>query len=157
MRSNWFYDDGLRSRFFEYLSSTGGLNSELEAIRASGGQTPSAGQDEQWQKFARSNPAAAQFLAEGEAWRSHFEVAAPVLRAVAGEYPGNADLGRRAAAMNRSLAPFVPQGTQTAVAIEDNLQRYDPRDRATLTRLGEIYADREMLDRARPYWNRMAE
>jgi hypothetical protein len=56
LRSYWFYDDGLRDNFFEFLSHSGKLTAELAALR----QT-------------HTNPAAVQFLAEGEAWQSHFE------------------------------------------------------------------------------------
>ncbi len=142
LRSYWFYDDDLRARFFAFLSSSGRLKGELDALRAA---QPAA------------NPAAAQFVGEAEAWQSHFEAAAPVLRALAAQYPADAALGRRAAVLHRSLAPFEPAYTEAAASLEENLHRYDPRDRATLARLGEIYADREMFDRARPYWNRIAE
>lgn len=153
LRSHWFYDDGLRSRFFEYLSRTGRLYSELEAVRAS----QAAAAAGRWQELVTANPAAAQFLAEGEAWQSHFERAAPVLGAMAGEYPADFKLGRRAAAMHRSLAAFLPEHTERAVTIEENLHRSDPRDLGTLARLGEILADREMVARAKPYWDRIAQ
>ena len=68
LRAYWFYDDGLRAQFFNGLSRTGKLAGELAAARAA-------------QPDAAANPAAAAFLAEGEAWQSHFEAAAPWLRA----------------------------------------------------------------------------
>jgi hypothetical protein len=143
LRSYWFYDAGLRDNFFEFLSHTGKLTAELTALR----QT-------------HTNPAAVQFLAEGEAWQSHFEACAPLFHSLANQYPAEASLNTRAASLYRSLAtydaPADLRNTATAVSLEDHLARFDPRDTSTLARMGEIYADRELYKRARPFWNRIA-
>ena len=144
LRAYWFLDDGLRTQFFEALSSAGKLNGELAAVRAAGAD-------------AAANPAAADFLAEGEAWRSHFEAAAPWMRALSESTPGNLTQATRAAALYRSLAAFDAKDTAVAAALAVNMHRYDPGNRDTLARIGDIYADRELLERARPYWNRMAQ
>ncbi|HEV2495485.1 MAG TPA: hypothetical protein VG204_20705 [Terriglobia bacterium] len=153
MRQYWYYDDSLRSRYFAYLSSGHRLDAELEALR----QTNPAAASNHWVEVANANPAAAQFISEAELWRSHFEAAAPVTRAVAEVYPGDDARNSRAVSVFRSLAAFHPEDTQIAASLEENLSKRAPRDRATLTRIGEIYADREMFDQSRPYWNRIAE
>ena len=152
LRNHWYHDEDLRSRFFEFLSRSGRLEAELQSVRSS---DPAAGSGN-WPGLVYSNPAATRFVAEAEAWRSHFEPAAPVLQALATEYPGDRELGQRAAAVHRSLAAYDPKHVPAAVSIEQNLQLRDPRDRGTVTRIGEIYADREMFARAGPQWERLA-
>jgi tetratricopeptide (TPR) repeat protein len=153
LRQHWYYAGDLRREFFRLLSRTRRLEPELQTVRSS-----NAPADEgRWPDRIGANPAAAFFVAEGEIWRSHFEEAAPVLHALAATYPAEADLARRAAAVHRSLYPFEPDYTGRAVEIETNLHRFDPRDPATLTRLGEILADRERFEEARPYWDRLAD
>ncbi len=70
LRQHWFEEAALRNRFFEFLSARGKLESELSAIRQSAPDAAS------WEK----NPAAADFLAYANLWRSHFEESAPVLQ-----------------------------------------------------------------------------
>ncbi len=152
IREYWFYEEGLRSRLFEDLSRHGQLDSEVSAALALGMATSGG----KWPDLARTNPAVARFLGEAAAWQSHFESAAPVLGALAAEHPGDADLGRRSASIYRSLAAFDSQNTDLAAGVEQNLARFDPRDRATLARVGEVYADCELLEKSRPWWNRIA-
>ncbi len=138
LRNNWYYDETLRSQFFEYLSRSNKLDAELAGLRRITGPTA-------------SDRAATQIIAEAQAWNSHFEEAAPVLQAIAVNYPAEAALGERTASIYRSLL-----GTDAAASIEDRLSRSNPRDTQTLTRIGEIYADKEQFDKARAYWNRIA-
>ncbi len=70
LRQYWFYDANLRNRFFEALSQAGKLDAELAGVRT------------------QTSPAAQQLLSELEAWRSHFEDAAPGMKAVAEAFPG---------------------------------------------------------------------
>jgi Flp pilus assembly protein TadD len=144
LRAYWFYDDGLRAQFFEALSHAGKLNAELAAIRAA-------------HPDATANPAAVEFLAQGEAWQSHFEAAAPWLRASSISIPGDTPRARRASAVYRSLAAFDPNNTEVAASLALNLHRSDPRNRDLLATIGDIYADRGLLTRAAPYWNRMPQ
>ncbi len=139
LRTYWYYDAGLRATFFRFLAGSQRLDPEVKEARAA----------------APGNTAAVQFVAEAEAWRSHFEQAAPGFDALAAQQPADDGVAGRAAALNRSLAAFDPQLTARAVAIEEKLNQFAPRDSATLTRVGEIYADRELFGRARPYWNRI--
>lgn len=150
LRSYWFYDADLRNQFFAELSRTGQLQTELKALRPGSGSDP-------WSGVAKMNPAAAQFVGEAEAWGSHYEAAAAPLRALTAQYPADVELGRRVASLHRSLAAFDPGNTEAAVQIEEKLASYQPRDRETLTRIGETWADRDLPDRSRPYWNRIAE
>ncbi|MGH9665066.1 MAG: tetratricopeptide repeat protein, partial [Bryobacteraceae bacterium] len=139
LRENWPYTEDLRDRFFELLSRTKRLDSELRAVRTVG-----------------ASPEASRLLAEGEAWRCHFEAAAPLFRALEAEDPGDVDLGIRTASLDRSLAAFDPKLAASAIAAETKLAAFDPRDSGPLTRIGEIYSDREQFDKARPYWDRIA-
>jgi cellulose synthase operon protein C len=145
LRKYWFYSNDLRDRFFELLSRTKKLDSELAAI---GTVTP-------------PNPGTQQFAAEANAWQSHFEQSAPVFQALATDNPADTDIGTRAASVYRSLATFDAPGdirnTRIAANIEQSLTRATPRDVAALTRLGEIYADRELFSRAKPAWERIAQ
>ena len=70
LRQHWFEEPGLRNQFFEFLSRSGKLDSELTALRQSAPDAAS------WEK----NPAAADFIANADLWRSHFEESAPVLK-----------------------------------------------------------------------------
>jgi len=150
IRQSWFYDDNLRSEYFAYLSGEGRLDSEVRAVRATNPQARGG----KWNELTQANPAAAQFIAEAELWRSHFEDAAPVIKALAEVYPADQDIGRRASVF-RSLAPFNPQYTEVAAGIENTLSKSSPGDRDLLIRIGDIYADREMFAKARPYWKRV--
>jgi tetratricopeptide (TPR) repeat protein len=153
IRQTWFFDDNLRSEYFTYLSSSGRLDSELQTVRST---NPQAGGGK-WNELSQSNPAAAQFIAEAELWRSHFESAAPVIKALAEVYPADQDMGRRASSVFRSLAPFNPSYTEIAAGIENTLAKSSPGERDILVRIGDIYADREMFAKARPYWNRVPD
>ena len=93
---------------------------------------------------------------DGEAWKAHYEAAAPVYRVIAASYPVASPTTGRAVALYRSLATVDPKQTEIATGLEANLVRYAPADAATLTYAGEIWADRERFDRARPLWNAIA-
>jgi predicted Zn-dependent protease len=151
LRQYWFYETDLRNRLFEKLASADQLDSEIAAIKK---QIPdiAAGRASQ---AAAANPAASQFAAEAEAWLSHFEAAAPEMRALAEEFPGSDPFTTRASMVYRSLAAFDPANTDVAVSLADAAYQAKPLNRDTLANIGDIYADRERFDRARPVWNRM--
>jgi tetratricopeptide (TPR) repeat protein len=145
LRSNWFYADDLRMRFFEHLSRTRKLDAELAALGSI--TTP---------QQVNANPAAARMFAEGEAWRGHYEAAAPVFRVITASYPASSPNTQRAAAIYRSLATLDPKFTETSSDIEQNLVAFSPRSTEALTYAGEIWADGDNFGRARPLWNRIA-
>ena len=153
LRQHWWEAEDLRDQYFEFLSRTGRLDSELAEIQ----RAETSMQQERWSDLAGSNPVAARFVGEARFWRSHFEEAAPVMYALAQQYPADFELGRRASAVHRSLAAYDPRNTELAVKIEENLYRADPGNRDTLARIGDVLADRELFDRAAPYWNRMVQ
>jgi tetratricopeptide (TPR) repeat protein len=153
LQRHWFEDDGLSAQFFASLSRTGRLDPELADVRRA---NPAAAASN-WAGLARDNPVAARFVAEADIWRSRFEPAAPVLTALAGEYPADVELGRRVGSLHRSLSYADEREVDAAAATGERLQRFDPRDPATLTALGEIHADRERYERARPYWDRIPD
>jgi len=147
LRQHWFEDAALRNRFFEFLSASGKLESELGAIREA---TPDAAS---WEK----NPAAANFLAYASLWRSHFEESAPLLKSLAAQYPAEAEIGHTASSVFRSLAYFDSADTAVAAKIEDNLLQASPGDTEIMARIGDIYADRELFAQAAPYWERIPQ
>jgi hypothetical protein len=153
---HWFEDPQLCNEYFEHLSATRNLEMQLNSLRQAGSAVPqSAPTQAQWPELAAKNPAAGTFVAEAELWRSHFEQAAPVLRTLAAEYPADAELGRTASSVFRSLAYFDPANTNAAVKIEENLLSAAPGNTETLARIGDIYADRDLFARAAPYWERI--
>jgi cellulose synthase operon protein C len=147
LRQHWFEEPALRNQFFEYLSRTGKLESELNATRQSAPEAAS------WEK----NPAAADFLAQANLWRSHFEESAPLLKSLAAQYPAEAEIGHTASAVFRSLSYFEPADTAIAAKIEDNLLQANPTDTEIMARIGDIYADREQFAQAAPYWERIPQ
>ena len=151
LRQHWFEETDLRNEFFEYLSSSGELGTELDTLR----QAAPPQDKVTWEEFVRKNPAAGQYLAQANLWRSHFEESAPVLKALADEYPAEPELGRTASSVFRSLAYFDPSKTGVAVKIEENLLSANPGSREILARIGDIYSDRELFSQAAPYWDRI--
>ena len=147
IRQHWFGDANLRNRFFEFLSRSGQLQSELTAIHDSAPDPAS------WEK----NPAAAEFAAYGNLWRSHFEESAPYLKSLAAQYPADAEIAGTASSVFRSLAYFDTADTAIAVKIQDNLLQANPADTQTMARIGDIYADREQFAQAAPYWERIPQ
>jgi len=147
MRQHWFEEADLRAEFFEFLSRTGKLEPELAALRQSAPDAAS------WE----SNPAAADFLANANLWRSHFEESAPILRSLAAQYPTELEIARTASSVYRSLAYFDPSDTTVAAKIEDNLLQANPGNTDILARIGDIYADRDQLAQAAPYWERIPQ
>jgi tetratricopeptide (TPR) repeat protein len=147
LRQHWFEETSLRNQFFEYLSRSGQLESELTALKQS------APDPKSWE----NNPAAANFLAYADLWRSHFEESAPVLKSLAAQYPAEVELGRTASSVFRSLAYFEPADTAVAAGIENNLSKANPGAADILARVGDIYADRDLFAQAAPYWERIPQ
>jgi cellulose synthase operon protein C len=147
LRQHWFEEDSLRDEFFEFLSRNGKLESELTALRQS---APDAAH---W----TSNPAAADFLANGELWRSHFEESAPILRSLVAQYPAEFEMARTASSVYRSLAYSEPADTVIAARMEENLLQVNPGNAEILARVGDIYADHDQFAQAASYWERIPE
>ena len=145
IRQHWFEDITLRNQFFEFLSSTNQLEKELRALEQV------APNESAW----KQNLAAADFVANAQLWRSHFEESASALSSLAKEYPADAEVARTASSVFRSLAYFEPQDTALAVEIEDRLSQADPGDTQILARIGDIFADRNRFSEAATYWNRI--
>ncbi|MGZ4897665.1 MAG: tetratricopeptide repeat protein, partial [Candidatus Angelobacter sp.] len=93
LRNYWFADDNFRNQYFEFLSNSGALETELRTLRGA------VASDPDWNAEAKSNPASARFIGEAELWRSHFEAGAPVIAGVARQYPADAGLGERASSL----------------------------------------------------------
>jgi len=147
LRQHWFEEANLRNRFFEFLASRGRLEAELSAIRQTAPDAAS------WEK----NPAAAEFLAYANLWRSHFEESAAPFKSLASQYPAESEIANTASSVYRSLAYFEPADTAVATKIQDNLLQANPGDTETMARIGDIYADREQFAQAAPYWERIPQ
>ena len=80
-----------------------------------------------------------------------------MLDALAVQYPADVELGRRVGSLHRSLSYDDVREVDAAAATHARLHQFDPRDPATLTALGEIHADRERYERARPHWDRIPD
>ena len=144
LRQNWFYDSDLRTKFFQYLTSQGSLGSELASLpsfeRAAG----------------ENNIAALQFRAQGQAWLTEYEEAAPTFVRLAAFAPGDLETNAKAISIERSLSLSVPGAFDSAIRLAEQDVKAAPGDREIITRVGEIYADRELYAQARPWWNRVA-
>ena len=151
LRNHWFEEASLRNEFFSYLSRSGRLEAELQGLRQTVQSKESA------EQLVRENPAAGEYLAQANLWRSHYEESAPYLRGLAELYPAETELGNTASAVFRSLAYFQPANTETAVKIEENLLAGNPGNTQLLAQIGDTLADRELWARARPYWERIPQ
>ncbi len=147
LRQHWFEDVTLRNEFFEFLSRNHRLESELNAIRESAGDAAA------WEK----DPAAADFIAYANLWRSHFEEGAAMLKSLAMQYPAEAQIVHDASSVYRSLAYYEPADTAAAATIEDGFLKANPGDTEVMARIGDIYADRELFSQAAPYWERIPQ
>ena len=153
LRRHWFEDEALATEFFATLSRTKRLDGEIATMRGVSGAV-NAGN---WSLLAKEHPLAARFLAEADIWCSRFESATPVIAALATEFPSDVELNQRAGSLHRSLSYTDARETDAAARVFARLNQYDPRSAATLTTLGEVYADREQFARARPHWERLPE
>jgi tetratricopeptide (TPR) repeat protein len=150
---HWFEDEALASEFFAMLSRTNRLDAEMAGMRDVAGAATAA----DWGGLAKEHPLAARFLGEADVWRSHFESATPIISALAGEFPSDVELNQRAGSLHRSLSYADARETDAAARVFTRLHQYDPRSAATLTTLGEIYADRERYGPARAHWDRLPD
>src|SRR3989449_5189634 len=75
--------------------------------------------------------------------------------AVAAAFPADTVFAGRASELYRSLGAYDASNTAVAASIAEDLARSEPRNRDRLTRLGEIYADREIMTTARSVWARL--
>src|SRR5713226_2266355 len=151
LRQHWFEEPDLRNRFFEFLTRSGRLDSEIKSLQQG---APAQGKG-RWSEYVEQNPAAGQYLAQANLWRYNFEQSEPVLQALAEQSPADAELGQTASSVFRSLAYFDPAATGTAVKIEEHLLAANPGNTQNLARIGDIYADRELFAKAAPYWERI--
>jgi len=94
-------------------------------------------------------------MAQAELWRSHFEDSAPVLRALAAQYPADPETAQTASAVYRSLAYFEPADRKLRRRSKTNLLQANPGNSEIMSRVGDIYADRDLFAKAAPYWNRI--
>ena len=105
LRRHWFEEDDLRSRFFEYLSSNGQLESELAELRQN--VLPAA--KEQWDKQITRQSGRGRILwPRPNCGGRILKTVHRRWRALAEEYPADFETARTASAVYRSLAYFDP-------------------------------------------------
>jgi tetratricopeptide (TPR) repeat protein len=163
IRQHWTESRMLRNEFFDYLASN--LASDLASNDRLDGELAALEKLVPDASAVQKDPAATRELAEIDLWNSHFEAGAPLLAAVARQYPADAETGEQASSVFRSLAYYDPAQVAESVAIEKNLLAADPANTDRMTRVGDIYADStssalnldplEQLARAAPYWRRI--
>jgi tetratricopeptide (TPR) repeat protein len=149
LRQYWFESPDLEAEFFEQLSSTGQLKTEMAQL-----QREVDAQDAAHPAISKDY-AALNELAEAEIWSSHFEQSAPIAGELASAYPAEIEIGEQASDVFRSLAYFDPRDTDRAVAVEENLLLTSPGDLERLAHIGDIYADRGRLSEASTVWRQM--
>ena len=151
LADHWYEDESIRRMYFAQLSAAGAL---AGAVRSAVDLFPATSRGS-WAEMQAANPAVTRFIAEAEAWQSHFETAATSMRAVAAAYPADTVFAGRASELYRSLGAYDASNTTVAGSIAEDLARSEPRNRERVTRLGEIYADRETMTTARSVWARL--
>ncbi len=149
LREYWFESPDLESEFFEELSSTGQLKTEMARL-----QREANAQDAAHASGARDY-AALNELAKAEIWSSHFEQSAPLAGELSAAYPAERKMGEQASNVFRSLAYFDPHNTDRAVAVEKNLLLASPGNLDRLAHIGDIYADRGRMSEAATLWRQM--
>ena len=151
LREFWFEAPDLESEFFEALSRTGQLQTEIAKL-----EREVNAQDGAHSAGARDY-AALNELAQAEIWSSHFEQSAPIVGELAAAYPADAETGEQASDIFRSLACFDPRNTDRAVAVEKNLLLASPGNTERLAHIGDIYADRGRMSEAATFWRQMPD
>jgi hypothetical protein len=149
LRQCWFESPGFESEFFEELSRTGRLKTEMAQL-----EREVDARDVAHPADARDY-AAMNELAKAEIWSSHFERSAPLAGQLASAYPAEREIGEQASNVFRSLAYFDPRNTDRAVAVEKNLLLASPGDTERLAHIGDIYADRGRMSDAADFWQQM--
>jgi tetratricopeptide (TPR) repeat protein len=143
LRESWYFAPDLETAYLAYLSKIGGLKQMLTEVPAAGDAA------------AKSNMLALEFLAEGRAWLTHFEDAAPAYAEWARLNPGDLDSNRLALSIHRSLSYKSAADFREAVKVGEQVTECNPLSGEDLTTLGELYAERDEYAKAAPYWNRI--
>lgn len=151
--AHWWEKPEWRNELFQVLSATGRLDAQLALLRQ---QSPEIDKGD-WSGLTARDPAAERFWLEACLWQSDYEDAVDAADALAAAYPADSTVGEQASSLYRSLAYFHPEDTNKAVAIEKRLLDAEPGNLDRLARIGDIYADRNRMAEAAPYWLRMAE
>lgn len=149
LRQYWFESPELDSEFFEELSSTGQLKTEVAQLEHEVDAQQAA------HAAGARDYAALNELAKADIWSSHFEQSAPLAGELASAYPAEQEIGEQASNVFRSLAYFDQRNTDRAVAVEKNLLLASPGDIERLAHIGDIYADRGRMSDAATYWQQM--
>jgi len=151
--AHWNEAPDLRDRLLELLSRTGRLESTLATLRTEAPEIEMA----DWAGLTKRNPAAGELWVEASLWQSHYEDAVGEAGDLAKAYPANGTIADQAASLYRSLAYFHPEDTDKAAAIAKVMVEAEPGNLDRMARVGDIYADRERMADAEPWFARMAQ
>ncbi len=149
LQEYWFESPDLQSEFFDELSRTGHLKSEMAQLELEV-DTRYAAHMAGLRDYAALNE-----LTQADIWSSHFEQSAPLVSELASAYPADQHIGEQASNVFRSLAYFNSHDTDRAVAVEKNLLLASPGDLDRLAHIGDIYADRGRMTEAASFWRQM--
>ena len=138
IRRQWYASEDLTDQFFQYLSRTGKLQTELAALQPPG-QPAGSSPSDAWS----ANPAAAQEFAGLQIFESHYEQATAPLSTLAALYPADPTVNDQAISLFRSLSYLdpTPATLGKAVSLEQNLLTADPDSPDRLATLGDLYAE----------------
>jgi tetratricopeptide (TPR) repeat protein len=149
LRECWFESPHIEREFFEELSRTGRLKTEMAQLEREVDAQESA------HSVGARDYAALNELAKAETWSSHFEQSAPHLGELASAYPSEREILEQDSNVFRSLAYFDQRNTDRAIAVEKNLLLASPGDTERLAHIGDIYADRGRMSEAATFWQQM--
>ncbi|MGC2659678.1 MAG: hypothetical protein WA324_17100, partial [Bryobacteraceae bacterium] len=143
LRQNWYFASDLEANYLAHLSRAGTLKQAISSL-------PSAAD-----AAAKGNTLALQFIADGRAWLTNFEQAAPAYAELARLNPGDVDSDLLALSIHRSLSYNNQADFREAVKVGEQTVECNPTSAEDLTTLGELYAERDEFAKASPYWNRI--
>ena len=140
IRRQWYASEDLTTQFFEYLSRTGKLQSELASLQpATNPGAPALAIAD----LGSTNPAALHELSGLQIFTSHYEQATAPLTTLTALYPADPTLNDQAISLFRSLSYLdpTPATLGRAVSLEQNLLTAAPDSPERLATLGDLYAE----------------
>ena len=151
--AHWAEATDLRNDLLQRLSCTGKLASTLASLNS---EAPEISKGD-WAGLTKRNPAAGRLWVEANLWQSHYEQAVDEAGELARAYPADGTVTDEATSLYRSFAYFHPEDTDKAAATAQLLVNANPADLDRMARVGDIYADRERMAEAGPWFAKMAK
>ena len=151
--AHWSEATDLRDDLLQRLSRTGKLEATLAALKT---EAPEIAKGD-WAGLTKRNPAGARLWVEVNLWQSHYEQAVDPAGELARAYPADGTVTDEATSLYRSFAYFHPEDTDKAAATAQLLVNAEPANLERMARVGDIYADRERMADAGPWFAKMAK